>query len=299
MTSQFSTQNSPLTIVTGASSNHFLPLQSLLWTIPHFEPRARVIAYDLGLTAEEHSFLVDTPPFSLKNFELRPFDFTLYPPHFSILENAGRMAFRPTTLALIAREMVGRRRPPGPSSRAVSGAPIFNRLTPSTILLWLDAGCQLRESLDAMRACIQAQGVYCPCAPGTIETCLHPAARAPLDVTADLLPTPIRDAGICGFDIANPKVMPLLDRWAAVALDKNCTAPEGSTRHTHRQDAVFAVLLNQAAKENNWLLEGKRLRGLAIKQDNLTLAETKFRIQGLSLGAPASRRLPSAPFPRP
>ncbi len=269
MNSSLITLRPTLTIVTGASSNHFLPLQSLLWTISKFEPTARVVVYDLGLTAGEHAELINTPP-SLANWELRTFEFSKYPPHFSMAENAGRMAFRPTVLAEVAREFDAE-----------------NRSTlHSSLLLWLDAGCQLRESLDAIKATIQRESVYCPCAPGTIAACLHPSSQASLSVTADLLPLPIRDAGICGFDLANPDVMKLLDRWASVALDKNCTAPDGSTRRTHRQDAVFAVLLNQAVKVNNWTLEAKRLRGLAIKQDNLTLAETKFRI----LGAPASRR---------
>ncbi len=61
---RYADANNPmsLTITTGASSNHFLPLQSLLWTIAKFEPTARVIAYDLGLTPDEHAQLRDTPP---------------------------------------------------------------------------------------------------------------------------------------------------------------------------------------------------------------------------------------------
>ena len=60
MNSPLTTRPPTLTIVTGASSNHFLPLQSLLWTISKFEPTARVIVYDLGLTAEEHAELINT-----------------------------------------------------------------------------------------------------------------------------------------------------------------------------------------------------------------------------------------------
>lgn len=260
MPSPFVICHSSLTIVTGASSNHFLPLQSLLWTIAKFEPAARVIAYNLGLTPDEHAYLEHTPPFYLKHFELRTFDFNQYPPHFSMAQEAGRMAFRPTVLAAIAHEQETRNQ------------------KHETLLLWLDAGCQLREPLHEIRACIHRDGVYCPCAPGTIENTLHAAARAPLSVREDLLPVPIRDAGICGFNISNPQIVAFLDRWAEVALDKSCTAPRGSTRHTHRQDAVFAVLLNQGGKTNCWKLETNRLRGLAIKQDTLTLTETKFRI---------------------
>jgi hypothetical protein len=267
MSLQHTSGNPEPTIVTGASSNHYLPLQSLLWTISKFEPIARVIVYDLGLTGTEHTKLSENAV-ALKNWELRSFDFNKYPPHFSMVENCGRMAFRPTVLAQLAHEI----------SATATRHP--------SLLLWVDAGCQLRERLDALKACIQRDCVYSPGAPGAIATCLHPGSYPFLHVTSDLLTIPIRDAGICGFNITNCQVTALLDRWAAVALDKNCTAPEGSTRRTHRQDAVFAVLLNQAAKANNWSLEGKRLRGLAIKQDNLTLAETQFR----TLGTPASRR---------
>lgn len=253
--------NTPLTIVTAASSNHFRCLQNLLWTITKFEPTARVIVYDLGLTPAEHALLQDAPPFYLANWDLRTFNFTQYPPHFDMSANGGRMAFRPVALAETPYELATLN--PQPS-----------------ILLWLDAGCQLREPLNAIRACIMTNGIYCPCSPGTIEECLYPSENcyASLSVTGDLLPLPIRDAGICGFDISKPAVMSLINRWRSVALDKTCTAPEGSTRKTHRQDAVFAVLLNQAAKANGWKLEGKKLRGLVYKQDTVTLKETKFRV---------------------
>ena len=77
--------------------------------------------------------------------------------------------------------------------------------------------------------------------------------------------------------------MEFLDHWGAVALDKTCTAPENSTRRTHRQDAVFAVLLGQAAQKNNWNLETKHFPSLTSKQDHLTLEETKFRTGALGM----------------
>jgi len=243
----------PLTIVTGASSNHFICLQNLLWSISKCQPDARVIVYNLGLTDAEHSVLRDMPPFYLERWEFRKFDFTKYPKHFDMTANSGRMAFRPVTLAAAAHEFGG-------------------------VVMWLDAGTVLLEPLDQQRACIQKDGAYCPCAPGDIESLIYPSAIIPLGITDDLRKLPIRDAGMCGFDTTRPEVMALLDRWSAIAQDSICTAPEGSTRRTHRQDAVFAVLLYQAAKANGWTLEGRRLRGLAIKQDNVTLKETRYRI---------------------
>jgi hypothetical protein len=273
----FVIRHSSFTIVTAASSNHFRCLLSLLWTIAKFEPHARVIVWDIGLTAEEHSTLRDAPPFYLADWELKTFDFTKYPPHFNLHVEAGRMAFRPIILSELAHELIQ------PSSPL---APL-----PSPLLLWFDADCQLRAPLDDLKTSVKKTGVYSPCIPGAITTRLHSAARTPLGVTDDLLPKPLRDAGICGFDTANPRAIALLERWASVALDKICTAPENSTRHTHRQDAVFAVLLNQAAQKNNWHLETNHLPSLTSKQDHLTLEETKFRVGTLgALGAPPSRR---------
>jgi hypothetical protein len=261
------TRHISLTLVTAASSNHFRCLQSLLWTIAKFEPLARVIVWDIGLTAAEHSTLRDTPPFYLANWELKTFDFAQYPSHFNLRVEAGRMAFRPTVLAATAHELIQ------------TNSSLLTRH--SSLLLWLDADCQLRGSLDDLKTCVKKTGAYSPCIAGTIETRLHSTARAPLGVTEDLFPKPLRDAGICAFDTANPQAMALLDRWETIALNKTCTAPENSTRHTHRQDAVFAVLLNQAAQKNSWTLETKHFPSLTSKQDNLTLEETKFRIGAL------------------
>src|SRR5262249_566990 len=40
-------------LVTGASSNHFSPLKNLLYSLSLFEPKSRVLVYDLGLSLPE------------------------------------------------------------------------------------------------------------------------------------------------------------------------------------------------------------------------------------------------------
>jgi hypothetical protein len=242
-----------VTIITGASSNHFMCLQSLLWTISVFEPTARVIVLDLGLTAAESSALTDVPPFYLANWELRKYAFENYPDHFRMENNAGRMAFRPISVQSAAKEFGG-------------------------IVIWLDAGCQLSARIDELEWIIKQTGVYCPTTQCTIAEKLYPSAHAPLSVTDDLLPLQLRDAGVCGFDTQNPQAMALIDRWAAVALDARCTAPDGSTRFNHRQDAVFAVLLNQAAAANGWTLRDRKMIDISMKRDFITLTETKHRL---------------------
>lgn len=241
-----------LTIVTGASSNHFMCLQNLLWSISKHQPDARVIVYDLGLTDQEHKALNEIPPFYLGNWSVRKFDFKKHPSYFAIGPDAGRMGFRPVTVASAAHEFGG-------------------------IVMWLDAGCQVRNPMHEMMALVLKRGLYCAATNKTIGQKLYPSAKAPLKVTDDLLPLPLRDAGICAFNCGDPRVLALVDKWAEVARNPAITAPHGSTRWTHRQDAVFAVLLNQAAKANGWDISKMKVSDVALRCDGLSLAETKFR----------------------
>jgi hypothetical protein len=67
--------NDHLTIVTGASSNHFGCLCNLLTSLDRYED-ARVLVHDLGLTEPEAQRLRDDG----RNLAKFPFD--RYPPHF-------------------------------------------------------------------------------------------------------------------------------------------------------------------------------------------------------------------------
>lgn len=241
-----------ITIVTAADTSHYQPLVNLLWTISRCAPSARVIAWDLGLNPEESALLNNLPPFYLPNWELRTFDFTKYPPHFSLAQNSGFIAFRPVTMADAAHEFGG-------------------------IVIWIDADCQLRESLSRTLAVISSQGIYSPNIQMTVGTKLMPAAFTALGVTSDLLDKPITDPGICGFDTSRPAVMALLDRWKTVTIDPNCTAPAGATLHTHNPDSVWSSILYQANQTNNWQLKFDRMAGIMKGCDDLTLAETQFR----------------------
>ena len=241
-----------LTIVTAADSSHYQCMSNLLWTISKQEPGARVIALDLGLTADESALLNNVPPFYLANWQLRTFDFSKYPPHFNMAQNSGFIAFRPVAMADIAHEFGG-------------------------IVIWMDGDCQLRQPLSRTLAIINKQGIYSPNIQMTVGTKLMPVAFTALGVTSDLLTKPIADPGICGFDASHPQIMALLDRWKAVTMDPNCTAPTGATLHTHNPDSIWSTILYQADKDNHWGLNFNRSGGIMKGCDNLSLAETKFR----------------------
>jgi hypothetical protein len=227
---------SNLTIVTGASSNHFACLLNLLWSISVFEPTANVVVYDLGLTEDEAKQIPN----------IRKFDFSEYPNYFSMKANAGRMGFRPIAVQSAAKEFGG-------------------------VVMWLDAGCLLTEPISEVIQYVKRVGVYCHRCSGIIATELHHNARQALGVTDDLLQLRLRDAGVCAFDTGNPKAKSLIDKWVSVALNKDITAPEGSSRKNHRQDAVFAVLLKQGGFD----LDAYRTCAIRMRQDIMPLVLVK------------------------
>src|SRR5579859_3360420 len=111
-----------LTIVTGSSSNHFLCLKNLLFSISLFEPKTRTIIYDLGLKNSELEELESGP------CEIRKFRFEEYPEYFRINDsqyytglkinkghNSGCYAWKPVIINNLVQESCG-------------------------MVLWLDAG---------------------------------------------------------------------------------------------------------------------------------------------------------------
>lgn len=232
--------NTQLTIVTGANSTYFNGLTNLLWSIATFAPWAQVVVYDLGLTEDQSKQVPN----------IRKFDFGKYPDYFNPSINSGRAAFRPVIVQSIAKEFGG-------------------------IVLWLDGGCLLTHPIDVIVSYAKKHGVYCAPTRGTIEQGLYPSAIASLNASGSLLQLPMRDEGVSAFDTSNQAAMELLGRWATVALDNAITAPEGSIKKTHRQDAVFAVLLNQAG----FNLDGYKTYCVAQKQQRVSLTEAKQRYE--------------------
>lgn len=229
-----------ITILTAASSNHFSCLMNLIWSVNKFAPTANVVVYDIGLTAEEAKQVPN----------IRTFDFSKYPSYFNMKENAGRMAFRPIITQDGSKEFGG-------------------------VILWLDAGCLLTGDITELITYVKKHGVYAHRTSGTIGQTLHPTAHKALGVTDTICNQRLRDAGIAGFDTSNPNVTKLIDDWASAALNKDATAPDGSSRKNHRQDSVFSALLYK----HGFTLDNHRVLNIKMRQDNLSLAETKRRYE--------------------
>jgi hypothetical protein len=203
-----------LTIVTGASSNHFRCLLNLVRSIRHFKPRALVIVYDLGLNETERGTLNAV-------VHLRKFDFSVHPSWIDIRVQYGQYAWKPIILSDALDECGG-------------------------AVLWLDAGNLVLNSLDRVQREIERNGVITPTSPGRIKDWTHPDTLRFLNVPESHFGRRNRNGAIIGFDRHCKWALDFAHRWKECALIKECIAPEGSNRKNHRQDqAVLSALYYQ------------------------------------------------------
>jgi hypothetical protein len=234
---------SELVIATGASSNHFGCLKNLLFSISLFEPKTRVIVYDLGLTAEEHDEL------EKDGYEVPRFRFQDYPPHVDIRVEAGQYAWKPIIIADLLQHLGG-------------------------MILWLDAGNLVGQPVTNVRALLAECGIYSMTSNSTIERWTHPLTLRYLDASPELLPKSCRSAGLVGFRSGAPGINELVQRWKTCALDPACIGPVGSNRDNHRQDqAVLTVLIYQFQAKYGFRLENRRLDRLTMHHDYQTREE--------------------------
>jgi len=213
-----------LTIVAGASSNHFQCLGNLLHTIKVFEPEATTIVYDLGLTESESREV------SSKCMELRKFNFEKYPPHVNIQIDRGQYAWKPILISEVISERRG-------------------------LTLYLDAGDLLLSKLSKVREILTSEGFFSPVSFGQIGEYTHPGTVSFLRADDELLSRRNRNGAIVGFNADIPAMVELAERWKECALTKECIAPEGSNRSNHRQDqSVLGILTYQFQQRHKWKL---------------------------------------------
>ena len=253
-----------LTIVTGASSNHFPCLKNLLDSVSLFEPETRTVAYDLGLTAPEAAQL------DAKNVVVRKFDYSRYPAYIDIRVDAGQYAWKPIIVADALREFGG-------------------------MVLWLDSGNLIHAPLARVRSALLEQGLYCPVSSGTVERWTHPTTLSGLGVASDMLARPQLNAAIVGLMAGRPGVDELAQRWKACALNRDCIAPPGSDRSNHRQDqAILTILIHQFAEQYGCKLQTERL-DVSTHNDGLSPRKARGKtLPAPSLLAPLLTRLKRA-----
>jgi uncharacterized protein DUF1647 len=206
-----------LTIVTGADSSHAASLLQMLASVRQHEPDVPVIAYDLGMAAQDLERLRSRFP----TVVLKTFEYARYPSYFNIKINAGEYAWKPVIIADTLDE----------TKRSVC---------------WMDAGNVVLGKLTWIRRVLNATGFYSPRSSGTLRDWTHPKTLAYLRADDALLDSRNLNGACIAISCKHENAMAMARRWAECAKTRECIAPEGSSRANHRQDqAVLSVLAHQ------------------------------------------------------
>ncbi|GBB84963.1 hypothetical protein RclHR1_11550005 [Rhizophagus clarus] len=217
-----------ITIVTGASANHFCPIRAFIYNLKGTLQglNIRVIVYDLGLTKVQR---VEMKSLRSKGFfdELRIFKFAKYPSFWNISNARGEYAWKPAIIAEVSRDY------------------------PGEIISWLDSGTlPERRYFEELPTLLKAfDGFLSPRSGGFMKNWTHPGVYEYYNDDAsryDDLPN--CNGASVAFD--TKMTQHIINDWYTCALDKNCIAPIGSSRQNHRQDQ--AILTYLAAREERF-----------------------------------------------
>jgi hypothetical protein len=238
-----------VTLVSGASQNHFKSLKQLATTaLPHVDD---LVLYDLGLEAESVAELQT----KFRGAAVRRFDFGAWPDWYDIRVAAGQWAWKS---AILAAEM----------RAATAAAEAEDR---PHILLWCDAGDYIYD-LKELRAWTAANRVYSPVSEGNGHWLMHPSTVAYFlahggDRFVDLSRAN-RNGAVMAFRIDDADVRALVDEYAAACAIREFIAPPGSDRSNHRQDqSVFTLLYYKFFQTHPAFKTRDDVMGLAYHKD--------------------------------
>ncbi|PQJ81423.1 DUF1647 domain-containing protein [Polaribacter glomeratus] len=236
----FSSYKQEFVIVTGSDSSHFKSLYQLLESLNKHESKTKVIVYDLGL----EKFEKEKIEANFLKIELREFDYSKYPNYLNIKVNAGEYAWKPVIIDKVLNEF-------------------------KCSVCWIDAGNIITKPLIKIRKVLELYGFYSPFSKGVISDWTHPKSLENLGVLSDvklLKQVNLNGACVCA-NYNNLKVKDVIHKWKVGALNKNCIAPDGSSRANHRQDqAILSVLVYKFIPEIGKKMTYKRF-GFKIHQD--------------------------------
>ena len=202
-------------IITGASDNHYLTVMNMIDSFIRYNDRHKLIIYNLGLEESKWNHIKEK--YNHHDFIFKVFDYSKYPEWFNINIEAGHYAWKPTI--------------------------IYNTFLEYTdeIVIWMDAGNLINENLQQLEDFIIHNYIYSATSSGTIKDWTHPSTIEYLDCTNTGHEN--RNGACLGFNTKIDFVKDFITEFYNCAMDKNCIAPDGSSRRNHRQDqAVFTIL---------------------------------------------------------
>ncbi|KAG0053552.1 hypothetical protein BGZ83_000905 [Gryganskiella cystojenkinii] len=242
------------TIVTAASSNHFCALESFLYSMSEVldglertEIRPTIVVYDLGGMTPDQKERLEFLKTNLYIDEYHTFDYAKYPAFWDITIARGEYGWKAGIIKEVADEYRG-------------------------LLLWLDSGNML--ALDFLRylpGYLAKYGFWSPQSSGTFKQYTHPGLPAYYhdDLENYAQETNCNGAALA-FDASNEKIYNgLLQSWFECSKDKNCIAPEGSSRSNHRQDQAALTYLVKKMRYTEQCRQFPEHYGVTVHQDKV------------------------------
>ena len=224
-----------LSIVTAADGGHFLTLVGALWALRRTEAEStRIIIYDLGLKPCQRRYLDGLVScFRSGTTVVRSFDYSQYPSYFNVTKHAGCYAWKPAIVHEVLAEV-----------------------SDGDSVVWIDAGTETGRRVGTLLAdsySYSVDGFISTVTTGTMDQWTHQGMKDWFAVHTASLPVAAtikreRAASPCngaflGFRKGSDAERAIVPTWFACAMDKNCIAPEGSSRRNHRQDQSALTLL--------------------------------------------------------
>jgi hypothetical protein len=229
--------------ISGASSNHFHSLCSLIQSIPKI-PSVNITIYDLGLDQKQLTHLQEN-----NNINLKYFHFDKLPQYYDITIDAGKYAWKP--LIIKTETSIARKHN-------------------YEYLIWLDAGCLWIDSdFDKWTYDLDKNKIYSPCSSGRIEDWCFENTMDVLNLNEKIRTGKNRSGGVLGIKLNYEPNIKLINRWNRYSQNKNIIAPFGANRENHRYDqSLLSILIEQWTKLGHYKNLTDELLSIKIHQDN-------------------------------
>lgn len=205
--------NQKIILITGCSSNHYRSLLQLIHSFEKHEINTKLIIYDLGLKQSELLFLRNNFSYDIRNF-----DYSIYPSYVNININAGEYAWKPILINEVSEKYS------------------------NAVIVWMDSGNLIQGDITDLVSTIKNNKIYTPVSSGMIKDWTHPKTLEYMKYD-DSLKLRNRNGACIGFDCSTDWIKELIREWKTYSLIKDCIAPSGSSRKNHRQDQSLLTVL--------------------------------------------------------
>lgn len=216
---------------------------------------ANLIVYDLGFNEDN---LHKIQELQVKyNFQLKIFNFRLYPEHVDLIKYNGlncSYAFKPIIIYNEANEQSNKNK----------------------VIIWMDSANRFNgNSILEMYNLSKKQGIYSPISAlentiESIELNNHQIVTS-YGITNYEHTTQLKSisANIIGIDYTNNAGFYILNKWYTDSLNKNQICPEGTNRNNNRQDQTILSILIYLYEKNNNIIFNKSSVGVTpwVKKD--------------------------------